>query len=220
MRYSTAVQRDPASLTSQDGVQYTIERGSVAGVCHIQEFLDEDRGVSRNRGYLRFTWAFASEDRGWHVYLCILHPYSLWADGDAIVRSAEGDLIPEASSKGVVLDTRDCPPFRFADGSTIQSAHKYNDLAFQMRAEEAYLRVRLRFYIGDLMSGNQEAYMTVDYEKPWERLLWRKAAVITDDDVSPESAEYVDIRRIGTLDDPGVPPGLRVSPITWSPQSR
>lgn len=118
------------------------------------------------------------------------------------------------------MDTRDLPAMRYADGSELRSAHKYNDTTWQFRADESSLAVRLTVYIGDQTSGRQESYVTVEYDIPLERLLWRKAAKFSDDDVEPESEPYVWVKHIGTLSDPGVPKGLKPSPITVTPPDR
>ncbi|MCC6235713.1 MAG: hypothetical protein IT580_23955 [Verrucomicrobiales bacterium] len=94
------------------------------------------------------------------------------------------------------------------------SAHKYNDLTFQLRCEERALAVRLTYYAGEVFDDPKDALQSIDYELDYSELLWRRAPKYSDDDVMPEGENFVSITRVGTLHDPGVPEGLSPSPIT------
>lgn len=203
-------------VRSQTGENFTIGPGEVHGIVHIEGFWDTERGCTRDEGFLRFTWAFGDEKGDQYVYLALFHPLRLWPRPGTIVRPSAGTFKKEITLKSV-LDTRDCTPFRFANGEMHRSAHKYNDITIQLRCDEHALAVRMTYYAGELFSDPKEAYQSIDYELEYSELLWKRAATIADDHVMPEGESYVSIKHIGHISDPGVPEGSKISPIVVTP---
>lgn len=202
-------------FTANDGLTFTVGPGEVNGIVHIEGYISPERQLGKERGILEFIFAFASASDNRYSYKALFHPLRLWPRPTTIVHPTEERFTKEITLK-TTQDTLDCVPLRFPNGETHQSAHKYNDLAFQLRCDERAIAVCLTYYAGELFADPKQAYQSVVYELDYNELLWKKAAKFTQDDVMPEGEPYVSITHVGKLSDPGVPEGLRPSPITVS----
>lgn len=199
MHYATATHCEAVQVVAEGSVRVSIGPGDVTGVLHVQGFGDAKRGIGRDRGLLRLSFAIVDEAGVHRLYLAILSLWALWPGkfSGILVRPAEGRFRKHVTLRSV-LDTRDDPVFRYEDGRELVTAHKYNDVTLQLREEDRGLAARLTVYVGDLTQGTEDSYRSVDYEIPLERLLWRRAPRCTSDDVEPEAADYVDIRPLDT----------------------
>jgi len=213
MKYARTFYDTATRISNCDGICFEIESGDINGIVHVQGFSDAQRHCDRDKAILRFSWAFACSDESEYVYVALFHPLRLWPRSTTVVRPTEERFKKEITLKSV-QDTRDCLPLRFANGETHRSAHKYNDLAFQLRCDERALAVCLTYYAGELFADPKQAYQSVVYELDYKELLWKRAARFTENDVMPEGEPHVSITHVGKLSDPGVPEGLKPSPIT------
>jgi len=204
------------TVRNQDGALFDIPAEPIPGIVHIEKHLDSARGVDAARGILQFIFAFATVDESRFTHITPLSPFTLLPRLQKVRRAANDRFKAEVSLTGIVLDTRDMAAMELTDGGELRSAHKYNDITFRLRTEESYLAVRLRLYTGD-STPIRDSYTEIDYEIPYEYLLWRNAPVLSHDDMVPESADYVNIKRLGSLKDPGVSPGERASLIVYTP---
>jgi|GEM_PF-2596538 len=212
MKYASTTIHQRYFLINSDGMRFIVEPGEINGIAHTEGFVDTRRGIGKDRGFLEFIFVFASADRVRYRYRAVLHPLRLWPLDCTVVHESRGAFKKETTIKAVV-DTRYELPFQFSSGHVHRSAHKYNDLAFQLRCDERALSVRLTYYAGEVFQDPKHAYQSVDYQLEYAHLLWRRAPQYSDDDVMPEGESYVSITSVGTLDEPGVPEGLVPSPI-------
>lgn len=212
MIYAKTNADDRLHLYSENGTRFEIGPGELNGVINIQAFLDQNRGIDRDKAYVRISYGFACSEGTGYVYVNILRPWAFWPVPPIVVRPAEGAFKKHVTLK-CLLDTRDCEPIRFADGRELVNRHKYNDVTIQLREEEWHVAVRLTVYIGDLTNGSENSFLSMDYDIPWGQLLWRRAPKYFEDDVVPEACDYFPIKPTGVPPVKGVTPSpIRVLP--------
>jgi len=211
MRYAQARFQEVNRVPIKDGV-VLVGPGAVTGALSIVAFFDPERHIGRDSGFCQFTFSFADDRVRRFGYKALLAPWAFWPNPDLgfRVRPAIGPFKEHVTMK-VVMDTQDDGRICFEDGATVVSAHKYNDVTIMLREEDYGPAARLTVYVGDKADTPETSYLSVDYEIPLEHLLWRKAPVFYDDDVMPESADYVDVRRLTTPPMPGeTPSAIRI----------
>lgn len=199
MRVVVATYARRVECKTSAGTRIHIGPGRTNGIFNILAYISPERGIGRDAGFLEMTFAFLDEIGRHFLHWNVLMPWALLPNPDLgfRVRPAVGPFKKHVTLK-VVIDTRDDGRICFEDGSTVVSAHKYNDVTIMLREEDFGLAVRLTVYVGDTAETPEESYLSVDYEIPLEHLLWRKAPMFYDDDVMPESADHVDVRRLTT----------------------
>lgn len=197
-------------FSNQEGARFVANAGRFSGALLIVKHLDSARGITAEKGYLEFAAPFCIANGDSYSYKCIFHPTALWPTPDIKVKRRPGHFDCHVTLKAV-QDTRDLPDPLLESGEKVRTSTrtgKYNDLTIQLREDgDSVLPVRLTTMndTGD----KEELY----YEMPLERLLWRKWAKISADDVLPESEEFVFFKKVGHITSKGHPPGITISPI-------
>ncbi len=208
MRYAQVAVQSPIEFINSGGVRFQIGPGEVNGVLDIIGYTSSERRIGKDRGLLEFNFGFADSLGKAYAYNNVLRPWVLWP-GETIRVSDAGSAFKAHVNIKTVLDTRDTPLIRFADGRVLVSRHERNDVTLRVGEEERHLRVRLTVRVDEPASGAQQPYCSIEYQIPLEQLLWRRAPQFTPDDVLPEQEPYVPVRLTGG----GVIKGVTPSPI-------
>jgi hypothetical protein len=179
---------EPLELRDQSGTVFRVGPGEIHGAMRLSPHPNADHD------FFEVAYAFADASGSPWVHLNTLHPYLLWPGEDVRVRPAPDPIEADLTLK-LVLDTTGTPPLRFEDGREVVNHHKYNDVTYELRVLERSIAVRLSVYIGDLTKGNEYSFLHVAYELPFERLLWRGAPTVYEDDLGLEDEAYCALVR-------------------------
>ena len=178
-RAAVATIDEPVEVRNQDGTTLRVGPGEVRGVLRLSPHADAEHD------FFEIAYAFADATGTPWVHLNTLHLYLLWPGEGVMVRPSPEPIDADATLT-LVLDTRETPPLRFEDGREVANHHKYNDVTYELRVQERCIAVRLSVYIGDLTRGNEYSFLHVAYELPLDRVLWRKAPTVYEDDLRLE----------------------------------
>jgi hypothetical protein len=220
LRFSKYTAADARALLNQAGQKFCIGPGEVEGILHLEGYLDAARHINKDSGIIEIRFVFAAADDGVYTHLVLLNVLRLWPSDSDIVRFASENFRKDVTFKNIVCDTRELPIFRFANGDTLKSAHKYNDTTWHIKAQSDSIAVQLTVYVGDQNCNAAQSYVAVEYAIPLSRVLWKNAPRLYENDAMPECAPFVSIERFGSMSDHGARLKLKPTSITVTPSNK
>lgn len=188
-------------LPGRDGSTVCVFPGEVSGELHVAPYVDEGYLITIEDGMLELVFRFCTRDgRPWR-HRSVFKSGRLWPpEGTSVTRQVP-QFEPEFQVESL-FDDREPFELPLREGGSICGRFKYTPIAFAVGLDPDQLQVNCRFHSPEI-----GGFENVHYRLPLAHLLWRKAPLLIDDDeLIPESTEYVDVV-------PDTIPGARA----WAP---
>jgi len=179
------------------GGYFELVPGQISGFLALERFLvpnicDEEAGLIKSR------FAFRASDNKTYRNTCIWYPELLWIPPERTAKTwMPGSAAPDITIR-TVIDSRDAYAVKLDAGGEIVGRFKYTEVSYDIHTCEAYLLVKNRFHVGSESGSDLVAngYATVQYEIPYDKLLWRKATKLLKEDIALEGEDFVDVSAL------------------------
>lgn len=210
--YTSTTQRE---VVNQDGERFCIGLGRISGIAHVQGFVDEQRNCTKDMGFVRLTFSFATATGATYVYLAVLRLQAFWPAEPVALTPSAGAFKKEVS-RTTIFDIHQMPRLCVSNGGEFKSVSGMCQVTMQLRCDENVMAVRMTVQAKEHPANINSGSRSVDFLLRYDSLLWRTAPKLTPSSVLPESEAFAMITRIGHLKDVGTPSELLPSPIVVS----